>query len=225
MAATDRPRLLDLFCCDGGAATGYHQAGFDVTGVDIVKRPRYPFTFHQGDALQFLADHGHEYDAWHASPPCKSETVMKVLSDRQHPDLLTPTLIALRAGTDTKPWVVENVVSPSTRDKMPDAFMLCGGSFGLGTTCIDGVYRPLRRHRLFVSSVFMLSNGCSCTGEQPVGVYGNGGTSSNTGRQYQAGVKDARAVMEMPWASREGVSQAIPPAYTRFIGEQLIVAL
>ena len=67
-----RPKLLDLFSCAGGAAMGYHRAGFDVTGVDIDPQPRYPFEHHVSDALEFLAEHGHKYDAIHASPPCQS---------------------------------------------------------------------------------------------------------------------------------------------------------
>lgn len=75
-----RPRLLDLFCCQGGAARGYADAGFDVVGVDITPQPRYPFEFHQGDALEFLAEHGAEFDAVHASPPCHDHGSLKSLS-------------------------------------------------------------------------------------------------------------------------------------------------
>lgn len=219
-----RPTLLDLFCCDGGAAMGYYQAGFDVTGIDIVNRPKYPFTFVQADALEYLAEHGHRYDAIHASPPCKAHTVLKSTSSRVHADLLSPTKEIL-AGHG-QPWVIENV--PGAAHLMPGALILCGTSFGLGTMCADGKYRPLRRHRLFLSNVFLMGNGCSCTGAQPMGVYGHGGGRPNNrpGRgQYQAPVAEARLAMEMPWASREGVSQAIPPAYTRFLGEQLMAAL
>ena len=68
---TPRPRLLDLYSCAGGAAAGYHRAGFDVVGVDIAFQKNYPYEFHQADALAYVAEHGHEFDAIHASPPCQ----------------------------------------------------------------------------------------------------------------------------------------------------------
>ena len=71
---SERPRLLDLFCGAGGAGMGYHRAGFDVTGVDIKPQKNYPFAFVQGDALAYVREHGHEYDAIHASPPCQAYT-------------------------------------------------------------------------------------------------------------------------------------------------------
>lgn len=221
-----RPRLLDLFCCEGGAGQGYHDAGFDVFGVDVNAKAlrRYPFAHHHGDALDYVRAHLGEYDAVHASPPCKSETVLN--NDKsKHPDFLTPTLRFL--STVATPWIVENVVSESSRAKMPGALMLCGGGFGLGALCKDGVYRPLRRHRLFSSNVFLMGMGCACDGRQPVGVYGNGGgVASNMGRgQYQASADEAREAIGAPWMSRDGVSQSIPPAYTRFLGEQLIAQL
>lgn len=83
-----RPRLLDLFCCQGGAAMGYYRAGFDVTGVDIAPQPRYPFAFVQGDALEYVAAHGHEYDAIHASPPCQAYSKTQRIQGNQHPDLI-----------------------------------------------------------------------------------------------------------------------------------------
>lgn len=218
---TRRPKLLDLFCGEGGCSAGYTAAGFDVFGVDLWPKPRYPYPFHQGDALEYLTAHGHEYDVIHASPPCKSENPLRHLHDVEHPDLLTPTLAALRA--QSLPWVVENV---SGTEKLPGALMLCGAAFGLGAKCEDGVWRPLKRHRLFESSVFLMGNGCACSGATPVGVYGHGGGMSNVGLgQWQASAAVANEALGTPWMSRAGSSQAIPPAYTQFIGEQLLAAL
>lgn len=216
-----RPVLLDLFCGAGGCAVGYYRAGFDIVGWDIEPHPGYPFEFHQGDALEVLADRVYldQFAAVHASPPCKSESPLRVLHDVDHPNLLGPTLAALKAWGGT--WVVENVEGT---DQMPGSLVLCGASFGLGATCRDGVYRPLRRHRRFESSVFLMGPGCACDGREPVGVYGTGGGGRMT-RGYKAHPEEAREAMGIDWMTREDICQAIPPAYTEFIGEQLIAAL
>src|SRR5262245_25485587 len=84
-----RPRLLDLVCWAGGAATGYHRAGFDVVGVDNRPRSNYPFDLVQADALEYLAAHGREFDAIHASPPCQRFSVANYIHGRQdHPHLI-----------------------------------------------------------------------------------------------------------------------------------------
>ena len=124
-----RPRLLDLFCGAGGCSVGYHRAGFDVVGVDIDPHPDYPFEFVQADALAVLRgdvlDLG-AFDVIHASPPCKSENPLRVMSERKHPNLLGPTLDALRDRGGI--WVVENV---EATEQMPGALMLCGASLSL----------------------------------------------------------------------------------------------
>src|SRR3990167_9378197 len=102
-------RLLDLFCGAGGAGMGYHRACFEVVGVDNRPMPRYPFEFHQADALEYLVAHGHEFDVIHASPPCQRYSVMTkgMWKDRleHHPDLIAPTRVLLiRSG---KPYVIE----------------------------------------------------------------------------------------------------------------------
>jgi site-specific DNA-cytosine methylase len=129
-----RPRLLDLFCGAGGAAMGYHRAGFEVVGVDIEPQPRYPFEFHRADAMTFPLD---GFDAVHASPPCQHYapvTRWRGLADN-HPDLLPATVDRL---TGAGPWVIENIpFSPI----IPD-FILCGSMFGL----------KVRRHRWFLTS-------------------------------------------------------------------------
>lgn len=137
-----RPRLLDLFCCAGGAGMGDHRAGFEVVGVDIEPQPRYPFEFHQADALEFFREHGHEFDAIHASPPCQAYTVLRVMhKDRQYVDLVGDTRHALESVC--RPWVIENVPGVPLRF----GILLCGAMFP-----------PLRvyRHRYFESSFLMM---------------------------------------------------------------------
>ena len=112
-------RLLDLFSGAGGAAMGYHRAGFDVVGVDKEPMKRYPFEFHQGDALEYLAEHGHEFDAIHASPPCQAYCSLKSMPNaKKHPELVEPTRALLKASG--KPWVIENVIG-RTPDQSPNA--------------------------------------------------------------------------------------------------------
>ena len=133
-----RPRLLDLFSGAGGAAMGYHEAGFDVVGVDIDPQPRYPFEFHQADALTFPLD---GYDAIHASPPCQAYTQ---LGKGEHPRLIEPIRVRLQsAGV---PYVIENVVGAPLRNPVK----LCGSTFGL----------HVKRHRLFETNVPMLVPPC-----------------------------------------------------------------
>src|SRR5262245_38235984 len=101
-------KLLDLFCGAGGAAMGYHRAGFEVVGVDHRPQPRYTFPFVRGDALEYALAHGREYDAIHASPPCQAYSALRARAPgRRYPDLFVATRSALEAVG--KPWVVENV--------------------------------------------------------------------------------------------------------------------
>lgn len=200
-------RLLDLFCCEGGAGTGYAQAGFDVVGVDIAPQPRYPFEFHQADALYYLMAHGAEFDAVHASPPCQAHTRAQKIQGNEHPDLLAPTRFTLELWGG--PYVIENVPGAP----LVEPVELCGSMFGLGTY----------RHRLFETNWDLAAP------EHPKHV----ARTTKMGRapvegEYMhivgnfSGVDKGREVMEMPWASRDGLREAIPPAYTRWIGAQLI---
>ena len=105
---------------------GLHRAGFDVTGVDIEPQKHYPFTFVQADALEYLAAHGQEYDAIHASPPCQRYTTLrKMWNAREHPDLVTPTRAALQSTG--RPWAMENVMGAPFQH----AVILCGSMFRL----------------------------------------------------------------------------------------------
>lgn len=215
---TRKPRLLDLFSCAGGAGMGYHRAGFEVTGVDIQPQPRYPFTFVQADALEYLATHWHEFDAIHASPPCQAHTAAQVLHGREHPDLLPQTRAMLTA--QPRPWVMENVSGAP----MPGALVLCGTEFGLNVRCQDGVVRELRRHRLFESSVFLMGAG-GCHHTRPaISVFGHGGPrlTPRPGAAYEGQVTERRAVLGIDWMNRDEMSQSIPPSFTEFIGEQLL---
>lgn len=217
-----RPRLLDLYCGAGGAGVGYHLAGFEVVGVDITPQPRYPLHFDQGDALDVLADRRfcRRFDVIHASPPCQSETSLRHRwGDREYPQLLAPTLDAL--GDLGVPWIVENVEST---DQLPNAVILCGAAFRLGAECVDGKYRPLKRHRRFASSMPLTSAGCCCDpARQSLGVYGKGGGGPGCAqRGYKATLDESRRGMEIYWMNRAEISQAIPPAYTQALGRQAL---
>jgi DNA (cytosine-5)-methyltransferase 1 len=148
-----KPKLLDLFCCGGGAARGYQMAGFHVTGVDIVPQPKYiGDDFHQGDALEFVALHGHEFDAIHASPPCQAFCSLKHMPNQcVHENLIPQTRAALIATG--KPYVIENVPGAP----LIDAITLCGTMFGLRTEC----GAELRRHRRFETNWFLMC-GLTC---------------------------------------------------------------
>jgi DNA (cytosine-5)-methyltransferase 1 len=214
-----RPRLLDLFCGAGGAAMGYHRAGFDVVGVDIAPQPRYPFTFVQADALEFLGEivlhpearFREGFDAIHASPPCKRFNVLSrnLGSAGSHPDLLTPMRELLKASG--LPWVIENVPGAPMR---PD-LKLCGCMFGLP---------GLKRERWFEfwRPVFEMRQPCRHIG-QTITVVGGGPDYRNPHRA--ASLADKKRAMGIDWMTRDGLAQAIPPAYTEHIGTQLLAAI
>ena len=111
-----RPRLLDLFCCAGGAAMGYHQAGFDVVGVDIKPQPRYPFEFHQADAMTYPLD---GFDAVHASPPCQDHSATKHLHGRAHGTAWMLDGTRERLLAQSTPWVIENVPRRQDARRLP----------------------------------------------------------------------------------------------------------
>ena len=206
-------RLLDLFCGAGGAAMGYFRAGFDdITGVDIRPMPRYPFKFIQGDALEYLAEHGREYDFIHASPPCQHYTLAQnaAKNANAHPDLIDPVRELLQKSG--RPYVIENVVHAPLRDP----YELCGLSFGL----------KVRRHRLFETTFFMLIPPCQCKNQDYFVIFGHEVRERRHG--LAAGRKNkiaqGRAAMGIDWMTRGELSEAIPPAYTEFIGRQYLEA-
>ena len=208
-----RPKLLDLYCGAGGAGVGYHRAGFDVTGVDLNPQPNYPFTFHQVDALEYLAEHGHRFDAIHASPPCQrySKSTRRWGTNDSHPDLVEPTRDLLRASGRT--YVIENVPGAP----LVDPTVLCGSMFGLR---LDGG-RYLRRHRLFESNVPLAPPpSCDHTG-LAVGVYGHPGGSSQRDGLTFGSFAMWQAVMGVDWMTVRELGQSIPPAFTTWVGDQL----
>lgn len=236
-------RLLDLFCGAGGCAVGYHRAGFtDIVGVDINPQPRYPFDFFKAGALQFLrclkeADeigdalgalnatgglYLSDFDAIHTSPPCQTYSRCRRIGNARdgHADLVDKTRDLLEATG--KPWVIENVEGAPLRCPL----MLCGSMFGL----------PLIRHRLFESNV-MLMNGasCCCRRGERFGVYANKVTKIGTRaasyqdssgrthyRPHLGTLAEGQRAMGIDWMTRGELSQAVPPAYTEFIGRQLL---
>ena len=144
-----RPRLLDLFCGAGGAGMGYSRAGFEVVGVDIAPQKHYPFEFHQADALEYLAQHGAEFDAIHASPPCQrySAITHAKRTENNYPDLIPSTREALIKCD--RPYVIENV----PRAPLINPLILCGTMFDLHVI----------RHRLFeMSNSIYFSPPCQC---------------------------------------------------------------
>ena len=154
-------KLLDLFCGSGGAAYGYHLAGFtDIVGVDIHPMPRYPFQFIQEDALSYLAEHGSEYDVIHASPPCQAYSIMRNLpwlKDRDYSTLILPTLEMLEGLG--KPYVLENVMGARYGAKGLTERGLAGHGLKAGWLCGQMFGLPFYRHRLFATNWFWLASG------------------------------------------------------------------
>jgi DNA (cytosine-5)-methyltransferase 1 len=204
-------RLLDLFCGAGGAAMGYHRAGFEVVGVDIEDQPRYPFEFHQADAMTFPLN---GFDAIHASPPCQTRTAYKRRGGGVgdgYEDLIgaVQTLIS---DIDL-PYVIENVPGAPLRNPI----QLCGSSFGL----------DVRRHRLFESNVPLMAPPCNHAAQRP------GRFPGATNRAPMSRATVEVGVWRIPLATQKRamgihheitlreLSEAIPPAYTSWIGRQI----
>lgn len=213
-----KPRLLDLFCGAGGASMGYHRAGFEVVGVDIKPQPHYPFSFIQEDALTVLRRVLSGVDkpnAIAASPPCQAYSKLRVLHKNNHPELIEPTRkLLLESGL---PYIMENVEGAP----MPNAITLCGSMFDLNVDEYE-----LRRHRLFESNCMLLQPHCQHD-KIAIGVFGHGSNKSRKNkdgkwRGLQADKRQAAAVMDIDWMTRDELSQAIPPAYTEYLGRQLM---
>lgn len=230
------PKLLDLFSCAGGAAMGYSRAGFEVYCVDIEPQPNNPFPFHQGDAIDVMAqllrgeevEFGgrdgwldmltiHDFDAIHASPPCQSFTAYRRKGmgvGDGYLNLIPATREALTAAG--RPYVIENV--EQAKVELIDPFRLCGSSFGL----------DVRRHRLFESNAPILTPPCDHTWQTPR--FAQATNRTNLRSTVEVGVwriplDVQQRAMGMDWTTLHELSEAIPPAYTEHIGLQLMDAL
>lgn len=204
-------KLLDLFCGAGGCAEGYRQAGFtEILGVDNKPQPNYPFEFVQMDAISFVRMNGGDFDATHASPPCQVHSVTASLARDDHKDLIPQTREVLQfVGT---PWVIENVPGSPLLSPM----ILCGTMFGL----------EVYRHRLFEFGFPVPTwapkhpkHKALCQDWRKAGKR-DGGFVTVAGHNFH--IAEARKAMGIEWMNQKEIAQAIPPAYTKFIGGILL---
>lgn len=219
-------RVLDLFSCAGGAAMGYHRAGYTVDGCDLADRPNYPFPQHRGDALEYLArliDTGDikRYILVHASPPCQNKCGLTVGTNASqgwggtHEDLVAPTRKLLDATG--LPYVMEQ---PNGRAEIRKDLTLCGEMFGLGVLRHRNfelgrwaTAKPAHPHRGYVRGH---RHGVRREGPY-VAAYGKGGGKATVPEMQQA--------MQITWTDvHEELTEAIPPAYTCWIGTAFLTA-
>lgn len=193
-----RLKLLDLFCGAGGCSVGYSCAGFDVTGVDKVYQPNYPFKFYQGDALSFPLD---DFDVIHASPPCQAYTYAAGRPNQKNHDRL---IAATRERIQQLPYIIENV--EGARSSLINPIMLCGSNFGL----------RVRRHRYFEVPLLREIPKLSCNHKVTDMPFDHGYTYKES--EY----RDALGVW---WMLVRESRQAIPPAYTEYLGRHLLSIL
>lgn len=210
-------RLLDLFCGAGGAAMGYYQAGFtDIVGIDANCQKRYPFEFIQGDALEFCEKYGKDFDIIHASPPCQAYSVTKSLHNNKHPELIEVTRNLLKQTG--KKYIIENVAG--VKFILDNPIMLCGTMFDL----------RVLRHRYFETFpvIWFPPRQCQHIGKASGNKNYKGKKRTLefweyltiTGHDFI--VNDAQIAMGINWMRKDELSQAIPPAYTKWIGQQIL---
>lgn len=212
-----KPRLLDLFCCAGGAGVGYAEAGFEVVGVDINAQPNYPLPFLQHDVLKLDLKFIRLFDAVHASPPCQSysDLAKRNRNADAWPRLIEPVRdILFRSGL---PYIIENVEGAP----LISPVMLCGTMF-----------KGLRviRHRLFEANFPILTpkhgpHPKVHTFDKRKSHYGKTNDMRDFVQVTGGGnctVVAARDAMGINWMTKNELNEAIPPAYTRFIGKQLL---
>lgn len=211
-----KQRALDLFCSAGGAGMGYHLAGFEVVGVDIEPQPRYPFEFHQADAFDYLLAHWHEFDVIHASPMCRDHTPLTSVAGFTGTEWQVAEIREALIST-AKPYVIENVMAAPLRKGI--SIVLCADNMGLRTV----------RHRRFEPG-----GGLELTQPQHVSHSAPTATKRRRERWNQGwhvsvtgdvGTYVGPEAMGINWMSGNELSQAIPPAFTRFVGEQVLAQL
>ena len=206
-------KLLDLFCGAGGASAGYAAAGFEVHGVDLKHGKRYPYTYVRADVLDVLRDKNYldQFDVIHASPPCQTHSITQHLRNAQGKttsklDLIPETRAALIESG--KPYIIENVPG----SPLINPIQLCGSSFGL----------KVRRHRLFESNMALIGSVCNHKLQsRPIGVYGSLNDEIPKGGKTATTIDEARNAMGISWAIWTELVEAIPPAYTKYLGGQL----
>lgn len=214
-----KPRLLDLFCGAGGAAKGYQRAGFYVVGVDNRPQPNYcGDEFVQADAIDYLGNFVHlsdmlglpYFDAIHASPPCQEYSsagkANKVTLGSTYPDLYAPTRELIKQTG--LPWVIENVTAAPSLSGV----VLCGSMFGL----------PIQRHRTFESSELMLSPFVCNHVPDAITVTGHSPQRWLRGARKTVPRTEYEAAMGVDWMLVSELVQAVPPAYTEWVGHQLL---
>lgn len=210
-------KLLDLFCGAGGSAMGYYQAGFtEIVGVDIKFQKRYPLEFMQGDALEYLemlilTGEIEEYDLIHGSPPCQFGSIETPMAYRHKHKNYIPQLRKLLRKSN-KPYVIENV--ENVRSHLVNPVKLCGTMFGLN----------IWRHRYFEiwPNVLLITPTCNHS-KLPVLITGT--TRRKIGGRFDYTVQQCTDAAKLHWMVRNELDQAIPPAYTKWLGEQMIMLL
>jgi len=205
-------KLLDLFCCEGGAGMGYAMAGFDITGVDINYYSRNPHKLIVGDAMEFLDKHGKDFDFIHASPPCQGYSHLTPKDHKEKYPKLIPLLRDLLTKIG-KPYVIENVAG--AKGELVNPLMLCGSMFKL----------RCQRHRYFETSFSVIAPRKCDHSRIPLLVT----TASKASREKRfilgmkpKTVKNAPLAYGINWMSFNGLKECVPPAYTKYIAEHYL---
>jgi DNA (cytosine-5)-methyltransferase 1 len=206
------PRVLDLFCGAGGASMGYAKAGYEVVGMDIKHGKRYPFEYIRRDVMTLRPEDLEGFDLIHASPPCQTYSVTKHLRVAQGKSTSKQDLLAQVRSllvVSEIPYVIENVKGAP----LIDPVQLCGSAFGL----------KVRRHRLFESSMELKGTECNHNQQgKPVGIYGSMRDEIPGGGHTAKTMPEAHEAMGIDWMIWGELVEAIPPAYTHYIGQQIM---